>query len=187
MGGGINFGHTGGGAEQFDFGPKEDHVTLSFQQAAMGVTKDMYVSVMDTCGSCNGSGSEKGSKPERCPSCNGTGMETVSTGPFMMRSTCRRCQGKGTWNKNPCSQCNGHGQANHRKKVSVPVPAGIEDGQTVRMPVGKVITSRGRVQMYTQKLTSPWHRPPLVERYEFKGYMKISTCKYHQALHRIQE
>merc|ERR1712034_50184 len=53
-----------------------------------------------------------------------------------MRSTCRRCQGKGTWNKNPCSQCNGHGQANHRKKVSVPVPAGIEDGQTVRMPVG---------------------------------------------------
>merc|ERR1719290_575809 len=53
--GGINFGHTGGGAEQFDFGPKEYHVTLSFQQAAMGVTKDMYVSVMDTCGSCNGS------------------------------------------------------------------------------------------------------------------------------------
>jgi len=134
--GGINFGQQAGGAEQFDFGPKEYHVTLSFQQAAMGVTKDMYVSVMDTCGSCKGSGSEKGSKPERCPSCNGTGMETVSTGPFMMRSTCRRCQGKGTWNKNPCSDCKGHGQANHRKKVSVPVPAGIEDGQTVRMPVG---------------------------------------------------
>ena len=73
-----------GGAEQFDFGPKEYHVTLSFQQAAMGVcklnigwsksffscnfrqvTKDMYVSVMDTCGSCNGSGAEKGTKPER--------------------------------------------------------------------------------------------------------------------------
>ena len=53
----------------------------------------MYVSVMDTCKACNGTGSENGSKPERCPTCNGTGMETVSTGPFMMRSTCRRCAG----------------------------------------------------------------------------------------------
>lgn len=134
--GGINFGQQGGGAEQFDFGPKEYHVNLTFQQAAMGVNKDMYVSVMDTCGTCKGDGSESGSKPERCPSCNGTGMETVSTGPFMMRSTCRRCSGKGTWNKNPCGDCRGQGQANTRKKISVPVPAGIEDGQTVRMPVG---------------------------------------------------
>jgi len=134
--GNINFGQQTGSAEQFDFGPKEYHVSLSFQQAAMGVTKDMYVSIMDTCDTCKGNGSEPGSKPDRCPNCNGTGMETVSTGPFMMRSTCRRCSGKGTWNKRPCQPCNGAGQTNKRKKISVPVPAGIEDGQTVRMPVG---------------------------------------------------
>jgi len=128
--------NQGGGAEQFDFGPKEYHVNLTFRQAAMGVTKDMYVSVMDNCDTCRGSGSEPGSKPERCPNCNGTGMETVSTGPFMMRSTCRRCSGKGTWNKCPCGDCRGVGQTQQRRKVSVPVPAGIEDGQTVRMPVG---------------------------------------------------
>jgi len=126
----------GGGAEHVDFGPKEYHVNLTFQQAAQGVSKDMYVSIMDTCNTCKGNGSEQGSKPERCPTCNGTGMETVSTGPFMMRSTCRRCTGKGTYNKNPCGDCRGVGQTNQRQKVTVPVPAGIEDGQTVRMPVG---------------------------------------------------
>jgi len=131
-----NFGQQSTSSEQFDFGPKEYHVNLTFQQAAMGVTKDMYVSVMDNCGTCKGSGSSPGSKPERCPNCNGTGMETVSTGPFMMRSTCRRCSGKGTWNKNPCEDCRGQGQTQQRRKISVPVPAGIEDGQTVRMPVG---------------------------------------------------
>ena len=54
----------------------------------------------------------------------------------MMRSTCRRCAGKGTWNKNPYGSCRGAGQAQKRQKITVPVPAGIEDGQTVRMPVG---------------------------------------------------
>jgi len=131
-----NFSQNAGGGEQFDFGPKEYHVNLTFQQAATGVNKDMYVSIMDTCNSCKGTGSEPGSKPERCPTCNGTGMETVSTGPFMMRSTCRRCSGKGTYNKNPCGECRGRGQTQQRQKITVPVPAGIEDGQTVRMPVG---------------------------------------------------
>jgi len=133
----ANFGQGGGGGtEHFDFGPKEYHVNLTFQQAAQGVQKDMYVSIMDTCKKCRGNGSEPGSRPERCPTCNGTGMETVSTGPFMMRSTCRRCSGKGTYNKNPCGDCRGVGQTNQRQKITVPVPAGIEDGQTVRMPVG---------------------------------------------------
>jgi len=131
-----NFGQNAASGEHFDFGPKEYHVNLTFQQAATGINKDMYVSIMDTCNSCKGTGSEPGSKPERCPTCNGTGMETVSTGPFMMRSTCRRCSGRGTYNKNPCGECRGRGQTQQRQKITVPVPAGIEDGQTVRMPVG---------------------------------------------------
>ena len=63
-------------------------------------------------------------------------METVTTGPFMMRSTCRRCHGKGFWNRHPCKACGGGGQTKQQHKVRVPVPAGIEDGQTVRMNVG---------------------------------------------------
>ena len=72
----------------------------------------------------------------RCQHCSGTGMETVQTGPFMMRSTCRRCHGKGYWNRHPCKGCGGGGQTKQQHKVRVPVPAGIEDGQTVRMNVG---------------------------------------------------
>ncbi|XP_062294713.1 dnaJ heat shock protein family (Hsp40) member A3a isoform X2 [Scomber scombrus] len=68
---------------------------------------------------------------------NGSGMETVNTGPFVMRSTCRRCGGKGTVISNPCHSCRGTGQTKQRKTVMVPVPAGVEEGQTVRMPVGK--------------------------------------------------
>ena len=63
-------------------------------------------------------------------------METVTTGPFMMRSTCRRCSGKGVSNKHPCKECGGGGQTKQQHRVKVPVPAGIEDGQTVRMSVG---------------------------------------------------
>ena len=72
----------------------------------------------------------------RCVQCSGTGMETVTTGPFMMRSTCRRCYGKGFHNKHPCKSCAGAGQTKQNHRVKVPVPAGIENGQTVRMQVG---------------------------------------------------
>ncbi|KAF6271371.1 DnaJ heat shock protein family (Hsp40) member A3 [Rhinolophus ferrumequinum] len=63
--------------------------------------------------------------------------ETINTGPFVMRSTCRRCGGRGTIITSPCVVCRGTGQAKQKKKVVIPVPAGVEDGQTVRMPVGK--------------------------------------------------
>ena len=123
---------------QFDFGAQQEYqMSLTFSEAARGCKKDLNVTVMDTCSSCKGSGCEGGSEPEKCPQCHGTGMETVSTGPFMMRSTCRRCHGQGTVIKNPCRDCRGRGLTKQKKSVIVPVPAGIEDGQTVRMPVGK--------------------------------------------------
>ena len=112
-------------------------MNLTFAESAKGVNKDLNVTIMDICGDCKGSGTEPGTQPERCPQCNGTGAETVKQGPFMMRTTCRLCHGKGTHIKDPCKSCRGKGQVRVKKKIVVPVPAGIEDGQTVRMPVGK--------------------------------------------------
>ncbi|CAL1526828.1 unnamed protein product [Lymnaea stagnalis] len=109
---------------------------LSFQEAARGVNKEIHLNVKDTCPKCRGGGSETGSAPTKCPQCNGTGMETISTGPFIMRTTCRGCHGKRVVNKNPCTECSGKGKVITRKRIVVPVPAGVEDGQTVRMPVG---------------------------------------------------
>jgi len=129
------FGTDGG--TSFDFGGTQEYqMKLTFLEAAKGVDKELNIKIMDNCESCRGTGSQPGTSPDRCQQCNGTGMETVSTGPFLMKSTCRRCHGKGMFNKSPCHECRGNGQTRQKKKVNVPVPAGIEDGQTVRLAVG---------------------------------------------------
>lgn len=134
---------SGGGAfddfseSQFGFGGAQEVVmSISFAQAARGVNKDIDINVVDTCLKCRGSRCEPGTKPGKCQYCNGTGMETISTGPFVMRSTCRYCQGTRVYIKYPCTECDGKGQTVQRRRVTVPVPAGIENGQTVRMNVG---------------------------------------------------
>uniref|UniRef100_A0A8C6ZMC4 DnaJ homolog subfamily A member 3, mitochondrial n=1 Tax=Nothoprocta perdicaria TaxID=30464 RepID=A0A8C6ZMC4_NOTPE len=117
--------------------PQEYIMELTFTQAAKGVNKEIVVNINDSCQRCDGRGHEPGTKVQRCHYCNGTGMETINTGPFVMRSTCRRCGGRGSVVTTPCLLCRGTGQTKQKKTVMVPVPAGVEDGQTVRMPVGK--------------------------------------------------
>nr|XP_033818633.1 dnaJ homolog subfamily A member 3, mitochondrial isoform X2 [Geotrypetes seraphini] len=117
--------------------PQEYIMELTFNQAAKGVNKEISLNINDSCQRCDGKGHEPGTKVQHCHYCNGTGMETINTGPFVMRSTCRRCGGRGSVMTTPCIMCRGTGQTKQKKTVVVPVPAGIEDGQTVRMPVGK--------------------------------------------------
>uniref|UniRef100_A0AAR2LFS3 DnaJ homolog subfamily A member 3, mitochondrial n=1 Tax=Pygocentrus nattereri TaxID=42514 RepID=A0AAR2LFS3_PYGNA len=146
------FGEFSGGQGFGDFSsifgqPQEFVMELTFTQAAKGVNKEITVNIDGTCQRCDGKGHEPGSKIQHCHQCNGTGMETVNTGPFVMRSTCRRCGGRGSVITSPCVACRGTGQTKQRRTVVVPVPAGIEDGQTVRMPVGnKEIFITFRVQ-----------------------------------------
>nr|CAD7452269.1 unnamed protein product [Timema tahoe] len=122
---------------RFGFGAAQEVVmNLTFAQAARGVDKRILLNVVDTCPKCNGSRCELGTKPARCNYCNGTGMETISNGPFVMRSTCRYCHGTRMHIKFPCGECEGKGNTVQRKEITVPVPAGVEDGQTVRMPIG---------------------------------------------------
>ncbi|XP_076585682.1 dnaJ homolog subfamily A member 3, mitochondrial-like isoform X2 [Chaetodon auriga] len=110
---------------------------LTFSEAAKGTNKQLTVNIDDACPRCDGKGSEPGTKVSHCHYCNGTGMETVNTGPFMMRTTCRRCGGKGSIIITPCTLCRGSGTAKKRQTVTVPIPAGVEDGQTVSTSVGK--------------------------------------------------
>lgn len=85
-------------------------MNLTFSQAARGVNKDIEVNVIDVCPKCRGSRCELGTKPAKCHYCNGTGMETISTGPFVMSSTCRYCQGTRIHIKFPCTECQAKGQ-----------------------------------------------------------------------------
>ncbi|KAK9540961.1 hypothetical protein VZT92_003376 [Zoarces viviparus] len=110
---------------------------LTFSEAAKGANKELSVNIDDACQRCDGRGNEPGTKVSHCHYCNGTGMESVNTGPFMMRTACRRCGGKGSLINTACAVCRGSGQTKKRQTVTVPVPSGVENGQTVRMSVGK--------------------------------------------------
>ncbi|XP_024115031.1 dnaJ homolog subfamily A member 3, mitochondrial isoform X2 [Oryzias melastigma] len=141
--GGMGFGDI---HNMFDQRP-EYMMELTFTEAAKGVNKELSVNIDDNCPRCGGIGNEPGTKVSLCHYCNGTGMETISTGPFMMRSSCRRCRGKGSIINTPCALCRGSGQTKKRHTVAVPVPAGVDNGQTVRMSVGtKEILITFRVQ-----------------------------------------
>lgn len=106
-----DFGDFGFADTKYGFGAAHEvTMNLTFAQAARGVNKDIVVNVVDTCQKCGGSRCELGTKPTKCQYCNGSGMETVSTGPFIMRSTCRYCAGTGQYNKYPCLECEGKGQ-----------------------------------------------------------------------------
>ncbi|XP_047125587.1 dnaJ homolog subfamily A member 3, mitochondrial isoform X1 [Hydra vulgaris] len=110
-------------------------MNLSFMESVKGVNKDIRVQIQNICNRCNGKKAEPGSTAQKCSKCNGSGEEVLSNGFFNMRSTCRRCQGQGSIVNNPCRKCTGKGTVLEDKVITVPVPAGIEDGQTVRVPV----------------------------------------------------
>lgn len=113
----------------------EISLSVSFKEAAVGCDKEVIINSPDTCPSCQGSCCQSGHKPVKCPYCQGTGVETISTGPFLLRSTCRVCKGSRVFINKPCAYCNGKGQTVQRKTIVVPVPAGVTDGQTIRMRI----------------------------------------------------
>ncbi|OXB74484.1 UNVERIFIED_CONTAM: hypothetical protein H355_001866 [Colinus virginianus] len=151
--------------------PQEYIMELTFTQAAKGVNKEIVVNINDACERCNGKGNEPGTKVQRCHYCNGTGMETINTGPFVMRSTCRRCGGRASIITTPCVVCRGTGQTKQKKTVIVPVPAGVEDGQTVRMPVGKK-------EIFITFRIPPGIQPDQRIRMSGKGIPKVNSYGY---------
>ncbi|KAK8371911.1 hypothetical protein O3P69_013508 [Scylla paramamosain] len=137
-------GMGGRGAEEefadnlFGFGAAQEvTVNLSFRQASRGLNKDVTLNVVDTCPRCQGSRCEPGTQAAPCQHCGATGMETITTGPFVMRQTCRFCHGTRAHIKFPCAHCEGKGQCVQRRTVSIPIPAGVEDGQVLRLSVGR--------------------------------------------------
>lgn len=104
-------------------------------EAAKGCNKDITARTQVICDRCDGKRAEPGTTYSTCSTCKGTGQETVNTGFFHMRSTCRRCGGQGHIISTPCKKCRGKGRVTETKTVTISVPAGVEDGQMVRVPV----------------------------------------------------
>jgi len=129
------FGGMGGQQEPQFRASKEITIKLSFKEAALGHSKTISLNVRDTCPTCKGTCSKLGSKSVKCSHCNGTGTETISHGIHVFRQTCRVCAGTRRVNPHPCDACAGKGKTVQRKTLSVDVPAGISDGQTLRIAV----------------------------------------------------
>ena len=112
-------------------------VTITFEEAATGVKKDVSFSRVEKCPDCSGSGAEKGSSPETCSACGGHGQRRITQRlggmAFQSTQTCDKCRGTGKIIKNPCSNCRGTGYIKVSKKLSVTIPAGIDDGERIAL------------------------------------------------------
>jgi molecular chaperone DnaJ len=127
-------GRAGGGQRRAARGADvRVDLQLSFAEAVWGVSKEIKVQRDISCGTCSGSGAKPGTKPESCAACNGRGQVVHNQGFFMVQSTCPRCRGEGRVIKEPCADCNGRRTQVETSVLSVTVPAGVDDGQTLRL------------------------------------------------------
>ena len=108
-------------------------LSVSLEQAFSGDQVEISLTVPSKCGSCNGSGANKGSQPKQCNQCGGHGKVRAQQGFFTIERTCAACSGVGETIGDPCRSCNGQGRVNKSKKLSVNVPAGVDNGTRIRL------------------------------------------------------
>ena len=112
-------------------------IHITFEEAVFGCEKEIELTLKDSCTKCNGTGAKPGTSPETCTKCNGTGQVTYTQQSMfgMVRNvqTCPECGGTGKVIKEKCSDCHGTGYIANRKKIQVSVPAGIDNGQSIRI------------------------------------------------------
>lgn len=111
----------------------ESEATLGFFDALRGVTLPLRLTSEAVCTACRGSGARAGTVPQACPTCSGTGSVTRSQGGFAFSQPCPECHGRGVVIADPCPQCQGSGHAPHTRTVNAKVPAGVRDGQRIRL------------------------------------------------------
>jgi len=123
----------GGGPQVFrgaDLG-YELKLDLETAVAGEGVTIDVPTQV--TCDTCDGSGAKKGSEPVTCSTCGGAGQVRMQQGFFSIQQSCPACKGAGTTISDPCTECHGRGRVRQTRTLSVKVPAGVDDGDRIRL------------------------------------------------------
>ena len=134
-------GAFGGGRSRQQNGPRRGEnimarLELTFEEAAFGCEKEISTNRIDNCPNCSGSGSADGAI-ETCSNCHGSGRVTVVQNMMGMRmqtqTTCPQCSGRGKIVKNPCTTCKGKGKVRKNNKVKVKIPAGVDEGQMVRV------------------------------------------------------
>lgn len=111
----------------------ETEATLSFEEAVRGVTVPLRMQSPGTCRNCSGTGAKPGTAPRTCPTCHGAGVTTRNQGSFAFSEPCRDCRGSGTVVDDPCPECRGSGVTSQTRTITVRIPAGVKDGQRIRL------------------------------------------------------
>ncbi|MCP3687455.1 MAG: molecular chaperone DnaJ [Gammaproteobacteria bacterium] len=128
------FGGGGGGRSRVRKGADlQYNLELNLEDAVAGTTVKIKVPTMKHCTSCAGTGAKEGSSPETCSTCGGHGQVRMQQGFFSVQQTCPKCRGNGTIITNPCDNCHGNGRVKEHKALSVEVPAGVDNGDRIRL------------------------------------------------------
>lgn len=129
--GNLGFGGRGGGAGRG--GDIKVDLSISMQDVLHGAEKDIAVHRREGCEPCSGSGSEPGHSSSSCQQCGGRGQVIHRQGFFTLQTTCPVCRGEGKLITHPCGSCGGTGSVQRETTLTVNVPAGVDDGQTLRI------------------------------------------------------
>ncbi len=158
QGGPGGFGGFGGGAGGFDFSDIFEgifggaaggagrgrsnvyrgadlryNLEITLEEAARGTETKIRIPTLEECETCKGTGAKPGTQPTTCPTCQGHGQVRMQQGFFSIQQTCPRCHGSGKVIAEPCSACHGQGRVKKHKTLSVKIPAGVDDGDRIRL------------------------------------------------------
>jgi molecular chaperone DnaJ len=111
----------------------ETETSLSFSDALEGVTVSLRLAGEEPCPTCRGTGAKAGTVPRVCPNCEGTGQESKNLGSFAFSEPCHECRGRGLVVDDPCPVCSGSGRAMSTRTIQARIPAGVADGQRIKL------------------------------------------------------
>lgn len=131
--GGDGGGRQGGGQRVYRGADLRYNLTLDLEEAVRGTSVNIRVPTFVSCEPCGGSGAKKGTKPTTCTTCGGHGQVRMQQGFFSLQQTCPRCHGNGKMISDPCTSCKGQGRVEKNKTLAVKVPAGVDNGDRIRL------------------------------------------------------
>jgi molecular chaperone DnaJ len=126
-------GRRGGRSQVFRGADLRYELELDLSEAVFGHSLEIDVAKLAECDTCHGTGAAKGSNPVQCETCGGAGQVRVSQGFFTLQQPCPKCRGAGKVIKNPCDTCLGQGRVRRQKKLAIKIPAGVDNGDRVRL------------------------------------------------------
>ncbi|MFQ0999808.1 molecular chaperone DnaJ [Gilliamella sp. BG6] len=127
------FGTGGRGQNASRGNDLQYNITLTLEEAAAGVSKEIKVPTLVSCDTCHGQGAEKSSDVVTCNTCHGAGVVQIRQVLWTVQQECPTCHGRGKVVKNPCKKCHGEGRVQKTKTLSVTIPAGVDTGNRIRL------------------------------------------------------